>query len=188
MPQLHPEALDVFPALETDRLLLRAPASADAPALFRLYSDARIMRYRGEPLFSGVQEAEALIEKWTALFAEKKGLRWAITLKGDNALIGTAGYKRLVEMQFRGEIGYELDPVRWNRGLMTEALRAVTAWGFRAYGLHSIEANIAPGNAASRRVLEKLGFVQEAHFRQNYYFEGWWDSVIYSLHEKALSA
>ena len=52
---------------------------------------------------------------------------------------------------------------------MTEAVAAALSFGFQSMGLHSVEAQIAPANSGSRRVLEKLGFVQEAYFRENYY-------------------
>jgi ribosomal-protein-alanine N-acetyltransferase len=51
--------------------------------------------------------------------------------------------------------------------------------------LHSIEANINPENIASRKLLEKTGFVREAYFKENYFFNGKFiDSEIYSLLNK----
>ena len=61
-------------------------------------------------------------------------------------------------------------------------MAAVLPVGFDQVGLHSIEANVSPENIASRRLLEKFGFKQEAYFKENYYFNGeFLDSVIYSL-------
>jgi ribosomal-protein-alanine N-acetyltransferase len=55
-------------------------------------------------------------------------------------------------------------------------------YGFNTVGLHSIEANIAPENIASARLLEKAGFVREAYFRENLFFNGrFLDTVIYSI-------
>lgn len=67
---------------------------------------------------------------------------------------------------------------------MTEALGTVLRFGFDYLGLHSVEATIDPPNAASRRVLEKLGFVQEGSFRENYYDLGsgrFGESAVFSL-------
>jgi ribosomal-protein-alanine N-acetyltransferase len=97
-------------------------------------------------------------------------------------LIGTAGIRSISWQHLRAEMGYELDPQHWNKGLMTEALTEITRYCFQALKLHTIEANIAPANLASARVLEKLTFVKEAHFRENWYYQGWWDSIIYTLH------
>lgn len=173
-----------FPLLQTDRLTLRSVSGSDASAIFRLYSDAGVMKQRGEPLFENVTEADKLIFYWRKLFAEENGLRWGIVLKSNERLIGTLGFKKVEHQHFRADIGYELDPECWNKGIMTEAVKVVTDFGFEKMNLHSIEANITPDHFASRRVLEKLGFEQEAHFKENYYYKGWWDSAIWCLRKK----
>lgn len=183
MRELNNACFKSFPELQTPRLRLRALQQTDVPVVFRLYSDSRIMRYRGAPVFTVPAEAEVLINQWSGEALAQTGLRWGIELQENKMLIGTAGFTKLNAMNFRAEIGYELDPGYWNRGLMTEALRAITGWCMYELNLHTIEANIAPENAPSKRVLEKLGFEREALFRENYYFEGWWDSAIYTLHE-----
>jgi ribosomal-protein-alanine N-acetyltransferase len=84
----------------------------------------------------------------------------------------------------RAEIGYELAPEWWGRGAMTEALGAALRFGFTSMGLHSVEAHIHPDNTGSQRVLEKLGFVQEGYFRENYndLVEGrFTDTAVFSL-------
>ncbi len=180
---LNTACFKLFPELHTPRMQLRALHEADAPVVFQLYSDPRIMRYRGAPVFTQPETADALIAQWNNAFEKQQGVRWGLVLQENNTLIGTAGFTKFNAMNFRAEIGYELHPDFWNRGLMTEALKAITTWGIKDTGLHTIEANIAPENSASKRVLEKLGFVREALFRENYFYEGWWDSAIYTLHE-----
>jgi ribosomal-protein-alanine N-acetyltransferase len=65
---------------------------------------------------------------------------------------------------------------------MNEALTEVLKFGFQTIGLHSVEANVNPKNAASIKLLIKNGFNREAYFRENYYFNGQFlDSEIYSL-------
>jgi ribosomal-protein-alanine N-acetyltransferase len=65
---------------------------------------------------------------------------------------------------------------------MTEAMDIVLDYGFNIMQLHSIEANVDPGNIASIKLLEKNGFVKEAHFKENLFFNGkFLDTVIYSL-------
>ena len=68
------------------------------------------------------------------------------------------------------------------KGYITEAIKAVIAYGFEQMDLHSIEAVIDPDNIASEKVLQKNGFVKEAHILENELWEGkFWDTVIYSL-------
>ena len=64
---------------------------------------------------------------------------------------------------------------------MKEAILAVLDFGFDTMHLHSIEANISPGNAASAGVLEATGFIKEAYFKEDFYYDGTFrDTVIYS--------
>lgn len=172
---------DSFPVLKTERLKLRLISGNDVQTIFRLYADARVMQQRGEPVFEKEEQVQKLIFHWRKLFAEENGIRWGIEFKQSGKLIGTVGIKKIFHRHFRADIGYDLDPNWWNRGIMTEAVKAITEYGFTKMNLHSFEANITPDHIASRRVLEKLGFKLEAHFRENYYYEGWWDSAIWSL-------
>ena len=183
---LHTEHLfdfSNFPVLETKNLLLRKIETSDLSALFELYNEPLVMQYRGAPEFQVLQEAEDLLRQFGKHFESQKGIRWGIVRRMEpEILIGTAGIKNRQEIHLRAEIGYELRPVFWNQGIMTEALQAITHFCFQKLSLHTIEANIATGNLASARVLHKLEFVKEAHYRENWYYKEWWDSVIYTLH------
>jgi ribosomal-protein-alanine N-acetyltransferase len=179
----------VFPILQTERLLLRQILPADTSALFVLYHNPQVMQYRGAPEFSSQVEAEALQILFGKQFESKKGIRWGIVRKQEpDTLLGTAGIKNISGPHRRAEIGYELNPAYWNQGIMTEALRSITCFCFEKLSLHALEANIATDNLASARVLEKLEFVKEAHYRENWYYKEWWDSVIYTLHHSGIRA
>ena len=83
---------------------------------------------------------------------------------------------------YRAEIGYVLHPAQQGKGIMDEAIKAVLQYGFETMKLHSVEANVNPANTNSMKLLEKNGFVKEAYFKENYYYNGKFiDSVIYSL-------
>ena len=65
---------------------------------------------------------------------------------------------------------------------LEELIKEVVNYGFNVMKLHSIEAIIAPENLASEKVLQKNGFVKEAHLKENeYYEEQFLDTVIYSI-------
>ena len=172
----------VFPILETQRCLLRQVVQSDAADLFRLRSDEKVMLYIDREKWKSIDEALEMITKMNDSLQKGEGISWAINLKGDLKLIGMAGLWRIDKEHHRAEIGYTLLPEYWNKGLMTEAIQAIVHYGFYQIDLHSIEANINPLNIASRRILEKNGFVQEAYFRENYFFNGkFLDSAIFSL-------
>jgi ribosomal-protein-alanine N-acetyltransferase len=175
-------AFATFPYLETPRLILRAITLDDADDMFRIYSDPQVMRYWGSPPHQSIEDSRTLISGIIKAFADKEGIRWGITRKGSNQLIGSCGHWRLIKQHFRSEIGYELAPEHWRQGIMTEALGAIVQFGFEMIGLHSIEAQIEPGNLASRKVLEKLGFRQAGYLRENYFLDGrFTDTALFSL-------
>lgn len=173
---------DTFPTLTTERLVLRAIKDEDAEALFELRADPGVMRYIGRPLAQTVTDAQKLIDGFKTVENDGTAVIWGITMKGNDKLLGTICIWNLQRQHFRAEVGYLLHPDYWKQGILSEVMAAVLPVGFDQVGLHSIEANVSPENTASRRLLEKFGFVQEAHFRENFYFNGeFLDSIIYSL-------
>ncbi len=177
-------AFATFPVLETEHLVLRALTPDDADALFAIMSDPRVIRYFGALPMTERKQAAERIERVLTDFREQDGIRWAITRRGDDRLIGSCGYWRLIKPHFRAELGYDLSPDWWGRGIMPEAVAATLKFAFATMGLHSVEAHIHPSNIGSRRVLEKLGFAQEGYFRENYYDvveERFTDTAVFSL-------
>ncbi len=173
---------DAFPVLKTNRLVLRQILDSDAEPLFHFRSDPRVMQYFGRPLMQEIAEAEKLVSDIHAMFDRNDGVQWAICLLDDPAMIGTITIWKIDKAHHRAEIGYLLSPDWQGKGLMTEALQAMLAYAFGTLHLHSLEANVNPDNAASITLLERNGFVREAYFRENFYFEGKFeDSAIYSL-------
>jgi ribosomal-protein-alanine N-acetyltransferase len=171
-----------FPVLKTTRLVLRTLEDRDAEALFRLRNDNDAMRYIERPRHKTQEESLEMIRKVQAGVNANESIGWTMTLPGDDTHIGSIGYHRIDRENHRAEIGYMLDPRHWRKGLMSEAISAVLGYGFRVMKLHSIEANVNPENAASSGLLEKHGFVREAYFRENYFFNGnFYDTFIYSL-------
>ncbi len=176
-------ALDLssFPVLTTARLRLRELVAADAPALFAIRSDERIMAHIGRPRATTLQDAENLITSIAEGRSGNEGITWALTLCGDETLIGTIGYYRLKLEHHRGEIGYMLGFEHWGKGLMGEALEAAVACGFERFKFHSIEAVTDPRNTASNKLLERHGFIREGLFKENFFWNGGFqDSAVYS--------
>ena len=168
-----------FPELKTERTNLVWLSSKDRAFVHRLFSDAQVQEFRGAPLFTRIEEAEELLWTWKQKFATQEGIRWGIYHREVRELIGTVGLKHIDHKHKRAEISYELIPGWWNRGIMTEVLTKICSYAMNELQLHTLEANIDPRHEASRRVLEKLDFKNEAHFRENWHHEGWWDSSIW---------
>ena len=97
-------------------------------------------------------------------------------------LIGVAGIVRTTPEHQRAEIGYLLAGEHQKKGIISEALKEILAYGFLNLKLHLIEAVTDPRNTASISVLKKLGFTMDGHFRENTLHEGqFWDSMHFSL-------
>lgn len=171
-----------FPNLETERLILRRLNESDTAAILKLRGDAENMKFIPRPLAKTEDDALEHIKLINARIDSNEGINWAITVKPSNELIGIIGHYRIKPESFRAEIGYMILPEFHGNGITTEAIKATVDYGFDVMNLHSIEAIIDPENYASERVLQKNGFVKEAHILENEYYNGkFLDTVIYSL-------
>jgi ribosomal-protein-alanine N-acetyltransferase len=171
---------DAFPIIETARLRLREIVPADADVLYRLRRDPAVTTYLDRDNDRDITVVHELIAKIGKSLEQGDGITWALSLRDSPELIGTLGFWRIDKAHHRAEIGYTLFPQFWRQGLMTEAIEAIMVYGFHHLKLHSVEANTAVGNTASQTLLERSGFVREAHFRENWYYNGkFTDSYIY---------
>ena len=145
--------------LETDRLILRKWAEADAQSLFEYAKDADVGPIAGWPPHKSVEESLDVIRN--VLNGEEC---YAICEKGSNRAIGA------IELMLKGrtdrlkrddecELGYWLGKPFWGRGYMPEAAREIIRRGFEDLGMNTIWCGYFDGNKKSKRVQEKLGFV-----------------------------
>jgi ribosomal-protein-alanine N-acetyltransferase len=142
--------------IETDRLRLRPFAPDDAAALHRLWTLPDVRRFLWDDRVIAWEEATAQIAHSVASF-ERYGFGfWAVVVKEVPALAGFAGLRLFGEPP-EVEILYGLDPAYWGVGLATEAARAALRFGFETCGVERIYAGADRPNAASFRVMERLG-------------------------------
>ena len=173
-----------FPQLETKRLVLRQFRldEADQAALFRLFSDSRVTRFYNATTFTRPEQARIMLKRRYDGFWQGRAIRWAITLKGKDELIGSCGFNSWDKKKQLGELGYELARPFWNQGLMTEAVTAVTTYGFTKLTLKRIEAWIMPQNQPSANLLIKVGFQSEGILQGKGYWNGrFHDLELFSL-------
>jgi RimJ/RimL family protein N-acetyltransferase len=161
-----------FPVLITKRLTLRAPAPNDGAAFLTLLSQPGVTRFSNWPDAPTKVQIERSMRWMSKVHASGKGCAWIIEDRKSKALLGAIRFNSFERKWCCGEIGYELHPDFWGRGLMSEALAAVVDCGHQAFGLNRIEAWTLPGNDASDRVLEKSGFRHEGVVRQRAWFKG----------------
>ncbi len=172
-----------FPEIKTERLLLRRLIKEDAEQIYKMRSHKDVMKFIGKKPITTMQEAMDFFHLVNDSLENNTGITWAMTLiDSPEKMIGTIGLWRLIKEHFRAEIGYMLLPEYWKKGLAKEAAVKVIEYGFVEMKLHSIEAHIHPRNTASATLLESTGFIREAYFKEDFFFNGAFeDTAIYSL-------
>ena len=161
---------------------MRKVSVDDKEAVLELRSNPIVNRYIDRDPMQTLDEASDFIQLVLRGLDNNDAMSWFIDLKETNRLIGTIDFWKIDKYHHRAEIGYVLHSDYHQKGIMSEAMNAALEYGFKRMKLHSIEANVNPDNVASRALLEKHGFVQEAYFRENFHYNGkFLDSVIYSL-------
>lgn len=170
-----------FKERETERLLLRKLSYLDAEALFSYRSKDEVMRYQGfHP--KTIQE----VERFLMELPEMPNLadtcfQLGIVLKKEKRLIGDIGLHFLPDGE-QVEIGYTVDPDYQGYGYATEAVLEILKYLFEELNKHRVLASVDPMNEKSIRLLERLGFRKEAHFKKGLCWEGQWvDDVIYAM-------
>lgn len=152
-------------AFETERLLVRRWRDADLPALLAVYGDAEAMRWVGDG--RAITHEECV--RWLAVTRsnyEKRGYgMFAIEERSSPGVVGFCGIVH-PGGQREPEVKYALLRSRWGRGLATEVVSGLIAYGAQAHKLTFIIATTAPQNIASHRVLLKAG-MQKGELRAN---------------------
>lgn len=170
--------------LKTERLTLRQVTQEDAASLFSYLSKPEVVRHMGLEPFTSVDDALDEIAWYDAIFANETGMRWGITLTGQDEVVGSCGFLNVSAKHHRAEIGFELSPDYWGRGIASEALEVVVRHGFTQLGFHRIEALVEPANTSSQRLLEQIGFTYEGLLRGYEFTQGKYDDLyMYSLLE-----
>lgn len=121
------------------------------------------------------QTLEAAVEEvsyWGGLFPSKRSIYWAIVLKENNKMIGTAGFNMISFPNSRAEISYDLDPNYWGKGIMLRSIKAILKFADYILGIVRIQATVITTNERSIKVLERCGFQQEGYLRKYEVVEG----------------
>ena len=162
------------PDIETARLLMRRFRDDDLDDLFGLFADPEVTRFLQDgPTPTREECLQHLANFRNRYWDEHDFGRWALIDKSDGALVGHCGLRLL---KGQPELVYVLARSRWGRGLATEAARACLRYAFEHLKLERVVAVTRPPNAASRRVMARLGMTFEGE--RDFYG---YDCVLYSV-------
>ena len=166
------------PELCTDRLRLRRIVASDLAAWAEIWNSPQVMRYLIDfETMPNDSEVWSIIEWADRIFRQKTGIRWAVTRKPSDRMIGSCGF-HLYDAHNRWlEIGYELHHDYWRQGIMSEAIGAMLQFSFDQLAVHRIEAGVTVGNEASAALLRTMGFTREGTWRERVYWQGKFHSL-----------
>lgn len=174
---------ELYPNLITERLVLRKIDNIkDVADFYAIRSNEESMFHIPRPVATSEQDVIDLINLGNEQYEKSEMMNLAITLKESDKFIGAIGFYRINWDAHRTEIGYILNSDYTGNGYIHEACEALIKFAFEEIGFHSLEAVINADNYASIKVVEKLGFIREAYFKENAVRKGKFiDTVVYSL-------
>lgn len=159
--------------LTTERLVLRRARPDDLDGIHAVLSDPRATAYWSTPPHETLEQSRAWLKGMITSPAE---VAEDFIVEMDGRVIGKAGFFRLPE------IGFILHPDVWGQGVAYEAASAAIGHVFATRQLEAVTADVEPNNAASIRLLEKLGFHKTGAAERTYLIGGvWQDSIYYEL-------
>ena len=152
-------------SIETPRLRLTVPTEEQIAGYYAAIAGSNIF----DTLFwDGPASAEEMLDYWVdaqrshaATNDPARAIEFAVIEKASNRMVGGASYRPFAKDPAKADLGYALAPDVHGRGYATEAVGALVDFGFERRGAARVQAEIHAGNEASKRVLEKLGFVLE---------------------------
>lgn len=145
--------------IKTQRLKLRRPYLCDVSDIFICTSDESVCRYEAWEQHKSELETLSFINELICSYDDKECYDWIIEEKDTKRAIGIIN---LHDIDFKNDyayIGYWLARDRWNLGYAKEALASVIQICFKEYKIQYLKAFCHPKNEASKKVLEKCGFI-----------------------------
>ncbi|GAA0116655.1 GNAT family N-acetyltransferase [Clostridium senegalense] len=153
--------------LETDRLILRKFEYRDSIDMFKNWgSDDKVTKYLSWQTHRDIKDSEEIVNLWISKYEDISDYNWVIELKDINEAIGNISIVKLEDTNEACEIGYCISSQYWNRGITTEAFKAIIKYLFEEVGMNRICAKHDIDNVASGKVMQKCGMTYEGTLRE----------------------
>jgi [ribosomal protein S5]-alanine N-acetyltransferase len=180
--KINKSCFNVFPELQSERLIYREVNLEDIEDIYKIYSDPEVAKYDWYRPISTKEDALSIINRYKREFQNQEEITWGVARKNDNKIIGYCCLGTFNDASRRSEIGYGFNRDEWNKGYATEAIKALVKFGFEIMNLNRIEATVTPGNDASVKALKKANFLQEGIVRERSIMKGKFeDDVILAI-------
>ena len=166
---------------ETKRFIARRFELRDLAPFVAMRSDPEVARYQSWECYTEEDGRRFIAELANIDPGDTGWFQYALQEKTSGRFVGDCGLFIDPDDTRLARVGYTIARTFWGRGFATEAVGGLAQHAFASFRLHRITASADPRNAASCRVLEKAGFIKEAHFRQSEWFKGdWADDAVYA--------
>lgn len=175
------------PVIATELVVLRGPGMADYPAWSELRGRSRSFLRPWEPIWPADDLSKPAfrrrLRRYQREINEATGYPFLVFQAQDMALVGGLTLSHVVRGVTQScSLGYWMGEPHAGRGLMSAAVRAIVPFVFDTLKLHRLEAACMPHNAASIRLLEKVGFSREGYARRYLCIDGQWqDHILYAI-------
>ena len=180
--QNHLNLFSSLPTLRTKRLTLRPVRMSDAADLYEYSKDPEVARHVLWDAHTSIHQTRSYLRFLIRQYRAGQPSTFVIVWNENRKAIGTIGFMWVQQENRSAEVGYSLSRAYWNRGIMTEALRAVIAFGLDTLRLHRIEAQHETDNPASGRVMAHVGMQYEGTLRQRLKNKGRYvDVALYAI-------
>ncbi len=172
LPPFNARAVTHPPLLETERLVLKPVTDTLRPFVFQGLSDTEVRARMKLPVLDTRAKQDAWWQRFEAWHKQGKAVQWCAFSKKTGQYLALLTIKEIDQDNYRGEIGYSVMKEAWGQGFGKEGAAQLVQYAFAEIGLHSLFAVILPYNIPSQRIVKGLGFSQEGHFKEEYFFEG----------------
>ena len=163
-----------FPILHTKRLILREWQDGDAANILEIFGHESVVQYTSVEPYKSHEDGMRRVEGSRIFFHEKNlGFTWGICERETGKALGDIDFTYKDKRDFRVQLGCCFAPHAWRKGFASEALEEVIRYGFEDFPLFKVnrlEAGTDPRNISAQKLLERLGFKNEA-LLHDYYFE-----------------
>jgi len=159
--------------IETERLILRDASVDDAEDMFEYAKLEEVTKYLSWKPHLSVKDSEKILEMLSKEAKEKDSyVLKAIVLKENDKMIGTIDARIFGDGLKDAEFGYCLNPKHWNKGYMSEALKAFIQGLHREHGIENVFGSFERENIASKRVMQKNEMYYYETVRRNFKNKG----------------
>lgn len=168
-PVTHPILLDVPESFESERMVIRMPLPGDGYAINAAIVESLeelkpFVHWANRPLQTP-ETSEAISLQGRVDYLNRNSFRLHLIDKQSGELVGCSGLFFADWHLRKFEIGYWMRTSYAGKGLMTEAIEAITRFGIEILGANRLEIRCDPLNVASTRIPEKLGYHLEGVLR-----------------------